>query len=109
MLPAELSPLFWEYDPSKLSFTRDRDLVIGKILTRGTWENLRWLRGAVKDDALRRWILRARGRGLSPQQIRYWQLMLDLPEEVVAPWLSDPARQIWHRRTQRGASRRSAH
>jgi hypothetical protein len=71
MLPAELSPLFWEYDLSKLTWARDRDLVIGKILTCGTWENLRWLRGAVTDEDLRRWILRARGRSLSPQQIRY--------------------------------------
>ena len=98
MLPAELTHLFWEYDFKKLSWARDRDLVIGKILAHGTWNDLRWLRRMMTDAALRGWILRARGRGLSPQQIRYWQLVLDLPGEEVDAWLADPARQVWFRR-----------
>lgn len=92
-----------------MTWERDRDLVIGKILTVGTWSDIRWLRGALAAPALRRWILRARGRGLSPQQMRYWQLVLDLPDDEVEAWLSDPARRIWHRRTRRGAARSRAY
>jgi len=108
MLPARLHHLFWEYDPRKLRWPADRDLVIGKILAHGTWDDLRWLRAAVSDDDLRGWILRARGRSLSPPQIRYWQLILGLPDDEVDRWLSDPARRIWHGRVRRGASRRRA-
>ncbi len=108
-LPAELAHLFWEYDAEALTWSRDRDLVIGRFLTVGTWDDIRWLRGKVPVPALRRWILRARGRGLSPPQMRYWQLMLDLPGDEVEAWLSDPARNIWHRRSRRGAVRRRAH
>jgi hypothetical protein len=109
MLPAELAHLFWEYDPKKLSWTADRDLIVGKILSRGTWNDIRWLRRTATDATLRRWIRRARGRGLSPQQIRYWQLILDLPGDEVEAWLSDPARRIWHGRTRREAPRRRSH
>jgi len=109
MLPAELAHLFWEYDPRKLSWATDRDLIIGKILASGTWNDIRWLRRSTTDAELRRWILRARGRGLSPQQIRYWQLVLDLPGAEVDAWLSDPARRIWHGRVRHEAPRQRAH
>jgi len=108
VLPAEITHLFWEYDPRKLRWPRDRDLVLSKILTRGTWNDIRWLRGTVSDDELRAYLLRTRGRGLSPQQLRYWQLMLDLPGEEVDRWLAEPGRQIWHGRVRRNlASQRS--
>jgi hypothetical protein len=108
-LPVELTHLFWEYDAEALTWERDRDLVIGKILAVGTWNDIRWLRSTIPAASLRRWILRARGRGLSPQQMRYWQLVLDLPDDEVESWLSDPARRIWHGRTRRGDARRRAH
>ena len=85
MLPAQLHPLFWEYDPRKLRWPGDRDLVIGKVLAHGTWDHLRWLRAAVSDADLRRWILRTRGRGLSSPQLRYWELVLDLPADGGQP------------------------
>jgi hypothetical protein len=108
MLPAQLHPLFWEYDPRKLRWPGDRDLVIGKVLAHGTWDHLRWLRATVSDADLRRFILRARGRGLSSPQLRYWELVLDLPTDEVNRWLSDPARRVWQGRVRRGAPRRRA-
>lgn len=101
MLPEAIAHLFWEYDVRQLRWSADRDLVIGKILTRGTWDDLRWLRAKVSDDELRRWILRSRGRGLSPRQIRYWQLVLELPAEEVDAWLAEPGRKVWHERVRR--------
>jgi hypothetical protein len=109
MLPAHLDHLFWEYDVEKLRWPSDRNLVIAKILERGTWDDIRWLRSAVSDEVLYRWLLRSRGRGLSPPQMRYWQLILNLPPDEVERWLSDPSRRIWHGRVRRAAASRRAH
>jgi len=97
-LPAEIRSLFWEYDARNLSWESDSDLVIGRILARGTWAALVWLRRHLSDEDLRRWLLAREGAGLSPQQLRYWQLMLDLPARRVTHWIRDPARQVWDRR-----------
>ncbi|MGH2351197.1 MAG: DUF6922 domain-containing protein [Chloroflexota bacterium] len=97
-LPDRLRSLFWDYDFRTLAWERDRDLVIGRVLTAGDWEALRWLRAEVGDQALREWILRRRGRGLSPKQLRFWELILELPHQEVNAWLTQDGRQVWDRR-----------
>jgi len=46
MLPEEIRPLFWDHDSGMLQWRRDRDFIIGRVLAAGTWDNIRWLRGA---------------------------------------------------------------
>jgi hypothetical protein len=61
---------------------------------------VKWLRAQAGDDAIRAWIEKREGRGLSRQQIRFWQLMLDLPSRQVDSWLQSEERKVWDRRTQ---------
>jgi len=93
-LPSRLEPLFWEHDSSQLRWDVDRDLIIGRILTAGDWESIRWLMDALGRPALRAWIEQRRGRGLDPQQLRFWELVLGLPHHEVSQWIeaSDP---VW--------------
>ena len=98
-LPAMLRPLFWDYDFETLIWERDRDLVTARILALGTWEAVTWLRSRLGDRALRDWIERRQGRGLSPQQLRFWELILGLPHRQVNAWLAAQGRQIWDKRT----------
>ena len=98
-LPAMLRPLFWDYDFETLIWERDRDLVTARILALGTWEAVTWLRSRLGDRALRDWIERRQGRGLSPQQLRFWELILGLPHRQVNAWLAVQGRQIWDKRT----------
>src|SRR5207249_11685493 len=86
-LPALLRPLFWDYDFKTLTWDDDRDLIIARVLASGTWEAIIWLRAHLGDQALREWIERRRGRGLSPRQLRFWEVMLDLPHRQVNAWL----------------------
>ena len=97
-LPDCPRPLFWEYDFPALTWETDQDLIIGRILTSGGWEATRWLRARVSARDLRDWIKHRRGRGLSPRQLRFWELVLRLPRREVTGWLNDPGRQTWQQR-----------
>jgi hypothetical protein len=97
-LPQRLRALFWDQDFTQLDWQRHRDFVIGRILEAGPWEAIGWLRKEVGDDAVREWIERHRGRSLSGEQLRFWQLILDLPAETVDVWLQSPERKVWEHR-----------
>ena len=71
-LPVKLRRLFWEYNFRDLSWEEDCDLVVAKILSRGDWESITWLRSQMDARELRDWIVCRQGRGLSPRQLRFW-------------------------------------
>jgi hypothetical protein len=97
-LPDLLRPFFWEYDFDALIWEDDRELIIGRVLTSGDWNALIWLRSHAGDHSLREWIERHRGSGLSPQKLRFWELVLGLPHRQVNTWLSAERRKIWGKR-----------
>ena len=51
------------------------------------------------DSALREWIEQRQGAGLSPKQLRFWQVILNLPKRIVDEWLKSPNRKVWDRLT----------
>jgi hypothetical protein len=99
-LPASVKKLFWDTDVRSLRWDRHREAIIGRVLAVGTWTDVTWLRRRIGDAALREWILRHEGRGLTPQQLRFWQLLLDLPRRQVDLWLRSESRQVWDRRAE---------
>jgi hypothetical protein len=98
-LPGRLRPFFWEYDFASLRWNGDRDLVIERILTAGTWDAITWLRSRMGDAELRAWIERRQGASLSPRQLRFWELILGLPHRQVSAWLAKLGRAVWDQRT----------
>jgi hypothetical protein len=100
-LPELLRPLFWEYAFARLSLAADRDLILAKVLGSGNWTQIAWLRRELGDESIRAFLERRRGAGLTPPQLRFWQLLLDLPKREVDEWLSAPGRQAWDRRVRR--------
>jgi len=99
-LPEKLKWLFWEYEFRQLSWANDRDLVITRILVGGPWEAIHWLRRRLGDEELRLWIMRSKGAGLSPRQLRFWELILAIPRRRVNQWLATKARATWDNRRQ---------
>ena len=97
-LPEQLRPLFWQHDFEELSWEQDRDLVIGRTLSHGSWDDIQWLRSRLTNAELREWIVRRRGRMLSPRQLRFWELILGIPRATVTRWLDRPERKIWDQR-----------
>jgi hypothetical protein len=97
-LPPPVRKLFWDLEPRSLRLDRDREMIIGRVLASGPWETVKWLRSVMGDDTIRHWIQEHDGRGLSPRQLRYWQLVLDIPKRAVDAWLQSDRRRVWDRR-----------
>jgi hypothetical protein len=94
-----IKPLFWDVDFQALSWNEHRDFIIRRVLERGSFAMLRWLRRTVGDEGLAAWIQTHRGGGLSPRQIAYWQIALDLPQSQASQWIGNASLTIWERRT----------
>ena len=94
-LPGLLRPWFWDCDFDRLSWSQHRDFVVRRILSLGSWDAVCWLRKSLGDPVLRQWIERHEGRGLSSRQLRFFELMLDLPPGLVDAWLESPGRRLW--------------
>jgi len=97
-LPNRLRPLFWDYDFNALTWEEDRDLVIRRILTSGDWNAILWLRSRVGDESLKEWIRQQQGDGLSPRQLRFWELILEIPRRQVNAWLLMKGQNTWEKR-----------
>jgi len=89
------SKLFWDCDFSALDWDEHRDFIIRRILTDGDWNALCWLRAYIGDDALRGWIIQHAARSLSPRQIRYWALVLDIESSLADRWVTETKTLGW--------------
>src|SRR6266496_2025983 len=97
-LPKSLKPYFWDYSFSKLSLKNDRDLIIRRVLTNGSWDAILWLKKKIGDENLKQWLIAHQGRGLSPRQLRYWGLVLDLPNRQINTWVKAVQENPWGKR-----------
>jgi hypothetical protein len=97
-LPKKLRSFFWDYNFQQLNREQDKDLIISRILSSGDWEAVTWLRSQIDAHELRRWITDHQGAGLSPQKLRFWELILHISQHQVNSWLNDQERMIWAKR-----------
>jgi hypothetical protein len=97
-LPKKLKPYFWDYSFSDLSLKSDRELIIRRILSSGSWDTIKWLRKQIGDVQLKNWIITKNGRGLTPNQLRFWELVLDLPHNKVNQWVKTARTSVWGQR-----------
>jgi hypothetical protein len=97
-LPEAFRRFFWDQEFERLSWPEHEKAVTARVLAEGDLKALAWLR---EHTDVRSWILTHRGRGLSRRQLRYWQIMLDLPADDVDAWVADPARRVWEERAAR--------
>lgn len=97
-LPESFRSYFRDYSFKDLSWPEDRELIIRRLLTDGSWDAIRWLRRRIGDDGLRKWLISHQGRGLSPRQIRFWSLLLALPKLQADCWVRAARSAPWSRR-----------
>jgi len=82
-LPEAVARLLWDVDVEHLDLDLDRVLVFERVMTRGTWEAMKWLRRRYPETLIAEFI-RARGRRLlSPRDLAYWSLVCNVND--VAP------------------------
>src|SRR3569832_1102801 len=99
-LPPDVSQLFWDYKPESICWPRDRETIARRILESGPWTAVQWLRHEIGDAGLRAWVMDHEGRNLTPQQLRFWQLILNLPKRKVDAWVARERGAVWNRRTE---------
>ena len=99
-LHGKLEPLFWEYDFEDIDISKDRELIIKKVLSHGSVEDLKWLRKAVGDKEIRAFLIRIKGKGIDRRRLRFYQVIFRLPTKEVNIWLNEPAKRIWDNRCQ---------
>ena len=97
-LPEFLQPFFWDDDFDSLTWEDDREFITARVLSSGDWRALTWLRSRAGDGSLREWIERHEGRGLGPERLRFWQIVLGLPRRQVNIWLAAERQTVWERR-----------
>lgn len=97
-LPEFLRPLFWDYRFGSLSWEQDRDLVVDRVLAAGGVDALKWLLKKMGGEALAAWLRLRHGAGLAPQQLSFWEAVLELSHGEVTSWIAGPQRQVWDRR-----------
>jgi hypothetical protein len=100
-IPDELRSLFWDSDFESLRWLDDKDFITSRILTAGEWNALLWLRGKTGDASLREWLKLHKGGGLSPEKLRFWELVLRIPHQLVNSWLMKEKHSIWQQRAAR--------
>jgi hypothetical protein len=99
LIPEHLRQYFWDYDPDRPSLDGSRHTIVLRLLQNGGMDAVQWLRENVGDEEIRTMIVRRRGRGISPQRLRFWALILDLPDAQVDDWIAVERLNPWHRRT----------
>jgi hypothetical protein len=97
-LPKQFRRLFWDHRFSHISIENDRNLIIRRILSIGSWDAVGWLRTELGDESLREWLISHDGRGLTPRQLRFWGLIYDLPVRQVNKWVQNARSGVWAKR-----------
>jgi hypothetical protein len=79
-LPGEVAKLFWDTDPAGVDLERHRDYVMERVMARGGWEAMCWLRRTYARARLADFLLR-KGSRLAPRERAYWALVagVDVP------------------------------
>ena len=81
-LPDFIRILFWDVDPATVDLVRHRDYVMERVMTRGGWDAMRWLRSTYETSSLADF-LSTRGERLAPRERAYWSLVAscEVPQE----------------------------
>ena len=66
--------LFWDVDPDAVSVEQHRDYVLERVMSRGRWEAMRWLRATYDKATIADFLVR-RGDRLPPRERAYWSLI----------------------------------
>ena len=101
IMPTDLEPVaryFWDNDVSSITWEQHKNFIIRRILQYGDFQSLRWLRKQLGDKELRNWIITYKGRGLTPRQIRYWALILNIETVLADEWVKSATNTPWEQR-----------
>ena len=97
ILPA-FERYFWDCDVNALDWETQRDFISRRLLKHGDQTTLRWLRAQWGDMGLKNWLIAQQGAGLTPRQVRYWSVILDIDPVLADEWVAAASDSVWERR-----------
>ena len=74
-IPDDVTRLFWEVDPASVDLERHRDYVMERVMNRGTWEAMQWLRRTYSPAVIADFLDRKGVRLVAPRERAYWALV----------------------------------
>jgi uncharacterized protein DUF6922 len=74
-IPEDVARLLWDVDPAAVDLDRDRALIFERVMTRGTWDAMRWLRRRYPRDTIAAFLESEGARRLPPRDVAYWALV----------------------------------
>lgn len=80
----------WDVEPATVDPERHRDFIMERVMSRGTWEAMRWLKTTYSRELLGDFLQR-RGDRLTPRDRAYWSLI----SGVSAPQAPGAGRPSW--------------
>ena len=99
-LPPDLYRFFWEYDQQRIDIRKHRELIMTRIMARGDWRAMTWLRKVYSGKKIREYLFRKGWKILPPRELNYWALVAGVSDRKRRALLekakkSDP---VWRNR-----------
>jgi len=88
-IPEFVFPLFWEYDQGTINIIEHADLIIGRIMERGIWASMLWLRKTYQEKKLVSFLEKKGRHVLPPRELNYWSLITGVPVEQREKWIKE--------------------
>lgn len=74
-LPRSVAQLFWDVDPASVDLKAHGDYVLERVMSRGGWAAMQWLRATYSRDELASFLERKGNHRLAPRELSYWSLI----------------------------------
>jgi hypothetical protein len=100
-LPEFVVSLFQEYKPGSLDIDAHADLIVERIMERGSFASMGWLKKTYPRQQLVSFLERRGKRVLPARELNYWALVCGVPAAERREWV-EKARErtdVWSART----------
>ena len=81
-LPKEFKKYFWEYDFNKISPDKDAKLILGRIMSLGNTESVKWLFDNFDEKEIKEFVLKSGDKKLDKRSNNFWRLYFNLPKST---------------------------
>jgi hypothetical protein len=80
-VPKLLHSLLWDYDVESIYVKKHAFLLMSRIMERGTWEAMKWLRKTYTNEELKDFIEKKGVKLLAPRELNYWAFVCGVPDK----------------------------
>ena len=74
-LPSYMYRFFWEYDQQKIDIHKHCDLIMTRIMARGNWQSMVWLRKIYSVNRIKKFLFGKGWKVLPLRELNYWALV----------------------------------